>query len=50
MPNLNTFSTLHERVKKCQTDYGLELYAHDKFFKEVQTDATIHDHIELVYK
>jgi len=27
-----------------------ELYAHDKFFKEVQTDATIHDYIELVYK
>lgn len=24
MPNLNTFSTLHERVKKCCADYGLE--------------------------
>jgi hypothetical protein len=24
MPNLNTFSTLHERVKKCCVDYGLE--------------------------
>lgn len=24
MPNLNTFSTLHERVKKCRADYKLE--------------------------
>lgn len=24
MPNLNTFSTLHERVKKCRADYNLE--------------------------
>ena len=24
MPNLNTFSTLNERVKKSCTDYGLE--------------------------
>ena len=24
MPNLNTFSTLHERVKKCRADYSLE--------------------------
>ena len=24
MPNLNTFSTLNERVKKCRADYNLE--------------------------